>query len=206
MHREPEDEKKDPRVLRTRQLIQEAFKTLIVQKDIKDITVGDITERATVNRATFYAHFADKYELMDDTFAQQFRESIMQKLECHAVFNRASVAGIIVTLCEFHRDFSTQCQKSYESASAYFESKVKALLQEVLFHLMRKESGDASQASFGGEEAELVSTMLAWSIYGITHAWNREGRKQSPEQLADQALTSLAKGMRQLDGLQMGVG
>lgn len=55
----------DPRTVRTRKLIVEAFNQLIISKSFEQITVKDITEQATINRATFYAHFVDKYALLD---------------------------------------------------------------------------------------------------------------------------------------------
>jgi AcrR family transcriptional regulator len=51
----------DPRVKRTRQLLLQAFTAVLAEKrSIPSITIRDITQRATVNRATFYAHFEDK--------------------------------------------------------------------------------------------------------------------------------------------------
>ncbi len=49
----------DPRVRRTRELLQGALRKLLDQKRFDDITVQDITEAATLNRATFYAHYPD---------------------------------------------------------------------------------------------------------------------------------------------------
>lgn len=43
----------DPRILRTRKLIMDAFIELTKKTDFNDITIGDITSAATVNRATF---------------------------------------------------------------------------------------------------------------------------------------------------------
>ena len=50
----------DPRITRTRKLIREALAALLAEKNFESITVQDIAERATVNRATFYAHFSDR--------------------------------------------------------------------------------------------------------------------------------------------------
>ena len=49
----------DPRVTRTRKLLLDAFVSLQAEKAFDDITVQDIATRATVNRATVYAHFVD---------------------------------------------------------------------------------------------------------------------------------------------------
>lgn len=54
----------DPRVLRTRKLIMDSFINLSEQKDFTDITIKDITTEAMINRATFYYHFEDKYDLL----------------------------------------------------------------------------------------------------------------------------------------------
>jgi AcrR family transcriptional regulator len=63
----------DLRVRRTRKLLQEAMIGLTVEKGFPAVTVRDIAKRAMVNRATFYRHYQDKYDLlsqyMDDLYA-----------------------------------------------------------------------------------------------------------------------------------------
>ena len=57
--------KEDLRVRRTRKLLQTALMELTIQKGFEAVTVTDICEQAMVNRATFYRHHADKYDLVD---------------------------------------------------------------------------------------------------------------------------------------------
>ncbi|PGL71308.1 TetR/AcrR family transcriptional regulator C-terminal domain-containing protein [Bacillus sp. AFS055030] len=54
----------DPRVIRTRQLLQDALITLLSDKEFEAISVQDITKKANVNRATFYSHYEDKYQMV----------------------------------------------------------------------------------------------------------------------------------------------
>ncbi|NOU69776.1 TetR family transcriptional regulator [Paenibacillus sp. LMG 31461] len=49
----------DPRVLRTRLLIRNAFIELLQEHELEKITVNRIAERATINRVTFYLHYQD---------------------------------------------------------------------------------------------------------------------------------------------------
>src|SRR6266487_1020083 len=70
----------DPRVKRTRKLLQQAFLELFQEKGFASISIQDITERATVNRATFYAHFSDKYALLDSIIREQFQHSVAERL------------------------------------------------------------------------------------------------------------------------------
>ena len=70
----------DPRVKRTRKLLQQAFMELFQEKGFSTISIQDITDRATVNRATFYAHFPDKYALLDSIMRDQFQNVVASQL------------------------------------------------------------------------------------------------------------------------------
>jgi len=70
------DLKLDPRVLRTRQLLRSALISLIPEKGFSAITVQDITDRATLNRATFYLHYRDKVDLLEDVFEELMADAV----------------------------------------------------------------------------------------------------------------------------------
>jgi len=59
-----ENNKTDRRVQRTRQLIQEAMVSLMLEKGYEKITIQDIIDRANIGRSTFYAHYKDKEDLL----------------------------------------------------------------------------------------------------------------------------------------------
>jgi len=58
--------KVDPRIIRTRQLIKDAFIELLQEMDLNKITVNRIADRATVNRVTFYLHYRDIQDMMEN--------------------------------------------------------------------------------------------------------------------------------------------
>ncbi|MCU0476594.1 MAG: TetR/AcrR family transcriptional regulator [Anaerolineae bacterium] len=64
----------DRRVLRTRQLLRGALLSLVQERGFEALTVQDITERANLNRATFYLHYADKHDLL----MQVIRETLAE--------------------------------------------------------------------------------------------------------------------------------
>ncbi len=60
--------RKDRRVERTQQLLQEALLSLIKEKEFDAVSVQEIIDRANVGRATFYAHFDNKQDLLASGF------------------------------------------------------------------------------------------------------------------------------------------
>src|ERR1700752_1020493 len=69
----------DPRIRRTRRLLQDALQKLLEKKEFDDISVQDIAEAATVNRATFYDHYNDKFALLECMIASRFRELMTER-------------------------------------------------------------------------------------------------------------------------------
>src|SRR5262245_58324705 len=70
--------RKDRRVERTEQLIRGALLSLIKEKGFEDLTVQEIIDRANVGRATFYAHFDNKDDLLVSGF-EDLRASLKMR-------------------------------------------------------------------------------------------------------------------------------
>jgi AcrR family transcriptional regulator len=60
-----DSKKVDGRITRTLTQIREAFVALLVEQGFEAVTVQAVTQRAGINRATFYRHYTDKYDLAD---------------------------------------------------------------------------------------------------------------------------------------------
>src|SRR5271166_2292668 len=69
----------DPRILRSRRMMMEALVRLLTQKEFEDISIQEITDEATLNRATFYLHYADKNALLQAMTATRFRDLIARR-------------------------------------------------------------------------------------------------------------------------------
>ncbi|NUU79532.1 TetR/AcrR family transcriptional regulator [Paenibacillus xylanilyticus] len=169
----------DPRVIRTRQLIVNAFLMHLNKKDFYSITIRDITEKATINRATFYAHFADKYELLESVLSFAFEQYVLNKVNAQAPLTEVTVKQLITSLCNYH-DSSNQCIKKYESVAPIFEENIKTQLEQLILQIITRETDQAERKTLAN-----AATMLSWSIYGLTYRWNLEGRQESPAELAE---------------------
>ena len=76
----PEYSSDDLRVKRTHKLVLEALLDQTVQKGFAALSVSDITKYAGINRATFYRHYKDKFDLLDH-YAQAVYELLDVPLE-----------------------------------------------------------------------------------------------------------------------------
>lgn len=77
MERGKMEKKQDLRIIKTHKALYDTFSEMLSEKKFEDITVNELCERALVRRATFYKHFADKYEF----FAFFVRNTRMQLTE-----------------------------------------------------------------------------------------------------------------------------
>jgi AcrR family transcriptional regulator len=59
---------------KTKRLIQKSFLQILESKSFDSITIGDITKKAQINRGTFYLHYKDKFDLLDQIEQQLFAD------------------------------------------------------------------------------------------------------------------------------------
>jgi len=185
-----QDEKEDPRVKRTRNLILTAFEELLPEKGFRSLTVQDITDKAEINRATFYAHFNDKYDLLDKSIQQTFRQELEKRTlnACH--YTDENLRMLIVSVCGFVSHAHRHCINAEPQFEALVETQVKRQLQELLQMWLEKEETDV--------DTNTAATAASWAIYGLVLQWNREKETErlSAEQFADQVFPLIAANLQ----------
>src|ERR1700726_1803102 len=96
-------ENTDPRVLRSRQMLMESLLRLLTRKEFDNISIQEIADEATLNRATFYLHYPDKNALLQAMTAARFRDLIERRAitftDCHGAL-RAIALGVCDYLAE----------------------------------------------------------------------------------------------------------
>ena len=98
----------DLRVKRTRKLITQAFFALLRKKKFEKISIQEIADLAMINRATFYAHYADKQALYDslvDDFLEKFIEILDEKnLVEDNIIQLKEIESVLIRFYEFIRE------------------------------------------------------------------------------------------------------
>jgi AcrR family transcriptional regulator len=182
----------DPRVKRTRKLLLDAFYELTAEKEMRDITVQDVTERATVNRATFYAHFRDKDALMDAALRGLVNKALTAGLPPESPVTKANLRLLFRLMCDFMNKTARRCPKSLGEHSLLMNSAVQAEL--ALF--VREWMTHATPIEHRKQgHLETVASLVSWSIYGATVEWMRQPGAISQETLATEMVDLLTGGI-----------
>ena len=91
----------DPRVRRTRQLLQDALTKVLETKPFEELSIQDIAEVATVNRATFYDHYPDKFALLECTVASRFHALLAQRGVSFDGTCTSALRAIVLGVCDY---------------------------------------------------------------------------------------------------------
>ncbi|MBG0787067.1 MAG: TetR/AcrR family transcriptional regulator [Anaerolineaceae bacterium] len=174
------EETLDPRIRRTRGYIREAFRQLLEEKSFKSITVREITERAEVNRATFYAHYEDKYALLHEALQAIFQEELEQRALNVCQYSEANLRALMITVCEFIRDTGSNCKTVDSQFELIVERQVRNEVKALLMHWLDKLgiSGDLKS----------LAVATSWTIYGLAEQWNLDASKETAEDYTDRVL------------------
>ena len=164
----------DPRVLRSRQMLMESLLRLLIRKEFDDISIQEIADEATLNRATFYLHYADKNALLQAMTESRFRALIGRRAitftDCHGAL-RAIALGVCDYLAE-----STGCPS--QMARVPLESSIIPVVEGMF------KEGVALHGTAPGVDAELLATTAAWAVFGAARRWFQTPDRIPAEEMA----------------------
>ena len=185
----PKQEKLDPRVKRTRNLILHSFSELLAEKSFESISVQDVTDKAEINRATFYKHFVDKYKLLDYWISQMFRQEIDKRMlnACH--YTPENLRNLILAVCEFLSHLHGDCAQPHLQFEALIESQIKKQIYDLLTVWLQQSKARIS--------TEIPATVATWAIYGLASHWSHSKKRPALERFVDDALPLVAVNLEQ---------
>jgi AcrR family transcriptional regulator len=187
----------DLRVLKTRKLIRDSFIKLMDEKGFENITVNDISEKAQINRSTFYLHYTDKYELLDRTV----EESIEKLLALSSP--KIHIKERNIELNSLLKDIQEVMKIIAEDALFY-----KTMLGDNgIPHIRKKMEVILKQNLEEGIQEEMLTPRnlffeVLLSIYmGTIIWWLNNGMIYSPDYMAQQLIKMLTMGPIKVAGL-----
>lgn len=184
-------EKEDRRVRKTKKLLREGLAKLMLEKPVKNITVREISELVDINRGTFYLHYKDIYDMVEQIQNEIFDEfyEIINSYEITQSEN--DVFAMLTDIFKFLRD-NSELAKSLigENGDAAFVERLKNLLRNKCFTELSQKHQIRSEEEFMYHYAFIVSGSV-----GIFQRWLNSGMKESPEEMAKFMEKLIHKGM-----------
>ncbi|MGV3614081.1 MAG: TetR/AcrR family transcriptional regulator [Fimbriimonas sp.] len=184
--------KLDPRVRRTRKLLEDALRGLMNERPYSQISVLDIAERATVNRATFYAHYEDKDHLANTMIRGDLEAALLVPMTPGMPLNAENLNSVATALFEFVGGLHQSCPKAEKPGEEPVE-KIGATLQAGIQEVVQLwlDHDPEAMRRFPGAAKENVATMISWSLYGAATRWSRLFRRVPAPQAAHEIVALL---------------
>ena len=173
----------DPRVRRTRQLLQDALQKVLETKPFEELSVQDIAEAATVNRATFYDHYPDKFALLECMVGSRFHALLTRRGVSFNGTCTNALRAIVLGVCDYLASMPAMESERQRQLEPHLESAVIAIVRAMLL------DGFKCHPSMRAVSPEMVATTASWAIYGGSKEWVKTPGRPSSEQAADMVMT-----------------
>jgi len=158
--------KDDRRVKYTKMVLKESFIKLLEKKEISRITIKEICEDADINRATFYSHYADQYDLLrkiEDEFLENISAYLAELDQKDKNIDNVLLAEKIF---DYIKDNAKLCKLLIsERGGLDFQKKVMMLVYDKIISELTYDS------KITKEVAEYVYSFTITGCVGIVQRW-----------------------------------
>ncbi len=183
------EEQIDLRIRRTHKFLQEAMIELITEKGFDALTVGDIAERAMINRATFYRHYQDKYDLVAKIFEETTNELVenMKPLHKDTGQSEKNPPEIWIQIFEHVADHARLYRAMLgKNGSSWFAARMREHTRKSMLEQERrwKHQMEPSQPIDPAMPQELPGTQLSHILIGTIVWWLESEESYTPRQMA----------------------
>jgi AcrR family transcriptional regulator len=173
-------ERVDPRVRRTRALLGQALSDVLKEKNFQAISVQDITEKAGVNRTTFYLHFQDKFALLEFNISELFRQELEKRTLNICQYSPDNLTALIITVAEFIQFTSAHCESRPDDPQ--FENQIERVVKNQLQDILQTWAQTVNPTS----NPHRVGIAASWALYGLVLDWFHERKHPKASLFAEQ--------------------
>src|ERR1700689_4566025 len=164
----------DPRILRSRRMLMDSLAQLLIKKEFEDISVQEIADEATLNRATFYLHYPDKNALLQAMTGVRFRD-LMERRGISFTGCNGALRAIALGVCDYLAE-TTGCPS--QLARIPLEGSIIPVVEGMF------KEGLAHHGLAPGVDAELLATTAAWAVFGAARRWFQTPNRIPAEEMA----------------------
>jgi len=147
---------------------------LLKKKEFEDVSVQEIADEATLNRATFYLHYPDKNALLQAMTEVRFRDLLERRAITFTDCNGA-LRAIALGVCDYLAE-STGCPT--QLARIPLEGSIIPVVEGMF------KEGLALHGTAPGVDAALRATTAAWAVFGAARRWFQTADRIPAEEMA----------------------
>ena len=173
------EKKTDRRVLKTKKAIRNAFAELLSKKELQEITIKDIAEKADINRKTFYAHYSGVYQVVDEIendIVSEFSELLRGVDLNHCIKNPNDVFEKLTAIINSNIEFYGDLMQINKNSSLV--SKTVQEMKESLKHSL------ADQIHVDLFTMDAISNFIIAGMLAVFQNWFNSSRERSLEELS----------------------
>lgn len=184
--------KQDRRIRRTQKLLKDSLIELMQEKEFKNITVKDITERADLNRGTFYLHYSDTYHLLQD-IEDEVLSDFQEMINCYKhSFQNGTLLPVLNPIINYIGENAAICHILFaNNASVDFLNRFHSLIHQnglEIIHAMFPQADESISNCF--------FEFVTYGLIGMLKQWVDSGQRlpqKTLAELADKAVMGTAE-------------
>lgn len=183
----------DRRTRKTKAVIRQTLTRMLMEKDLKDITVSELTERADINRGTFYLHYKDIYDLFEQT-EREIWENFSAIIAKHNTQARVDFMPILLELLKYvaaNSDIFIAFMRTRETR--FFDQFIE---------MSRPQSKQEWKRFLDGGKEEFYDYYYSFAAFGcvaLLKRWFDNGMQETPECMAKLAEQLMVNSISNLD-------
>jgi len=166
----------DPRILRSRRMLMEALDMLLTRKEFDDISIQEIADEATLNRATFYLHYPDKNALLQALTAARFRELIARRGLSFSNCDGA-LRAIALGVCDY---LAVTAGCPSQLTKMPLEGSIIPVVEDMFLE------GAGNHEIRADRDPGLLAITAAWAVFGAARRWYQTPDRIPAEEMAAQ--------------------
>lgn len=169
----------DRRIIKTKRAIRNAFAELLSEKDLNDITIKDIADRADINRKTFYNYYSGVHQAIEEIeneIVEMFKGTLTDVDFAAALKQPDLIFGRLTNVINSDLDFYGHLFHSKRNSN--LSSKItKAMMNAA-------KNSFSSQTDLDEETLDIVINYTISGMFGVYQSWFNSDRHQSVEEIS----------------------
>lgn len=172
-------EKTDLRIIKTKNNLYNALIDLMKDKSFEEIKVSDICSKALINRSTFYAHYEDKYELLEDCI-KDLKDSLSNELK-----KNQSISSTKEYYIEMIKLFLNHIEEKRDSYLAIAINNRNSILTDILYDVIDKDIINhlENDDTFKDIPKRIVASFYLGAVVNVGINWIKNINKYSKEEM-----------------------